>query len=243
MENNEMRYCNQCPNHCPENALKCGRGRNYFSRLDNPEEENREAEIREGEAREGGWHGHHGHGDGDEGREHGHHGHHDHGDGNEGREGGWHGHHGHGDGDEGGEGRRGRGPHLDQNDLYSMMRFCGHYLYHRSGSVHGAGQERILSILSEKESITQKELQSILKIQPGSMSEILSKLEEKGMISRKKDEEDRRKSVIELTDEGREAGSKAKHQPESELFGALDENEQEALRQLLRKLTDSWKDQ
>ena len=30
MEEKEMSYCNQCSNHCPETALKCGRGRNYF---------------------------------------------------------------------------------------------------------------------------------------------------------------------------------------------------------------------
>lgn len=262
MENKEMRYCNQCPNHCPEDSLKCGRGRNYFSRVDDPDtedhgEERREEcrshgreERREGRhshdeeyRREGGWHGH-----GGEGKKGDWHGHGD----KDGKKGGWHGHggesrkeggwHGHGSEEEGGERRRGGGPHLDQNDLYSMMRFCGHYLYHRSGSDQGAGQERILSILSNKGSITQKELQTILKIQPGSMSEILAKLEEKGMISRKKDEEDKRKSIIELTEEGHKAGGQSKIQPKDQLFDALDEGEQEALKQLLVKLTDSWKD-
>lgn len=26
----EMQYCDQCDNHCPANALKCGRGRRHF---------------------------------------------------------------------------------------------------------------------------------------------------------------------------------------------------------------------
>ena len=33
MEEKELKYCNQCPNHCPETALKCGRGKEFFSQM------------------------------------------------------------------------------------------------------------------------------------------------------------------------------------------------------------------
>lgn len=63
----------------------------------------------------------------------------------------------------------------EQDDLYNILRACGHHLYHRFGK--DMGQGRILAILSERESITQKELQEMLRIQPGSATEILTKLE------------------------------------------------------------------
>lgn len=132
-------------------------------------------------------------------------------------------------------------PFWRKDDLYSRMRSCGHYLYHRFGREMGQG--RILAILSEQKSMTQKELQEILQIQPGSVSEILTKLEEKGMILRKKDEEDKRRVVLELTDAGREASAACKKQEEQRrhLFDALDESEKEQLNQLLGKLLESWR--
>lgn len=88
--------------------------------------------------------------------------------------------------------------------------------------------------------MTQKELQEVLQIQPGSMSEILAKLEEKGLIVRNKDDEDKRRSVLTLTEAGRES-VKEIQENEKPLFGALDENEQEELKKLLGKLLESWK--
>lgn len=125
-----------------------------------------------------------------------------------------------------------------RDDLYGRMRACGHYLYHRSGS--GAGQGKILTILSRRENMTQKELQEMLQIQPGSMSEILAKLEEKGLILRKKDDKDKRRSVLSLTGAGREYVREIREN-EKPLFDALDDNEQEELKKLLGKLLESWK--
>ena len=60
------------------------------------------------------------------------------------------------------------------------MRQSGHYLFHHGGN-EAYGQVRILRILSEADGISQKELQQKLAIKPGSASEILNKLEEKGL--------------------------------------------------------------
>lgn len=144
------------------------------------------------------------------------------------------------------EHKRGRrhkhGPELsyEQDDLYNILRACGHYLYHRFGK--DMGQGRILAILSERERMTQKELQEMLRIQPGSATEILAKLEEKGMIRRKRDERDKRCCIIELTEEGCEAFNKRKRQEgeRASLFSSLDEAEQEELKRLLCKLLAGW---
>ena len=55
-----------------------------------------------------------------------------------------------------------------------------------------ASQQRILIILNEVGSITQRDLTMRLGIQPGSASEILSKLENAGLIQRAISETDRR---------------------------------------------------
>ena len=42
----------------------------------------------------------------------------------------------------------------------------------------------------------------MLHIQPGSMSEIVTKLERKGLISRSRDTEDNRKVILSITEQG-----------------------------------------
>ncbi len=133
----------------------------------------------------------------------------------------------------------GRTNGYDRDDLYSVMRSCGRYLYHCAG--RGAGQGRILAILLERKSMTQKELMELLQIQPGSMSEILTKLEEKGLILRRRDEEDRRRSVLELTDAGTElALHQARYSEGRPSFDVLTEDEQEELKGMLVKLLENW---
>lgn len=39
MEKQIPQNCNQCPNACPRDALKCGRGKAYFQRLESGEEQ------------------------------------------------------------------------------------------------------------------------------------------------------------------------------------------------------------
>lgn len=218
MTDRNHNYCTQCPNQCPVTDLKCGRGRNYFARQGILVEDNHAHEHDYEHNHEHDHEHRHGHD-----REHNHDHDHEHG----------HGHkHGHG---------HGRDFFCDQDDLYSLLRTCGHYLYHRFGK--NMGQGRILAILSERESMTQKELQEMLRIQPGSATEILTKLEEKGMIRRKRDQEDKRRCIIELTEDGREAFNSRRQQEEerSQLFASLDETEQEELKKLIRKLLESWK--
>lgn len=128
MSNMEITNCNQCPNQCPKDALKCGRGRRYFEQL-----ENAAGDI--GESKEGGYgraEGRHGHGEG----------HFDHGSGRQ--------QHG---------GREGGGGHARPEDLYGLMRACGHYLHHSYGERRGDdGDRQLFAALDEAEQNTLKEL-------------------------------------------------------------------------------------
>lgn len=118
MENNKITNCNQCPNQCPADALKCGRGRHYFEQLENPEGFKMDEK------------GEHGHGEG-HGENHGHRESHGHGE-------------NHGHGHKEGHGR--------SDDLYGLMRGCGHYLHHNSGGHQEAGGENgLFAALDEGE--------------------------------------------------------------------------------------------
>ena len=209
--------CPQCSNHCPFDALQCGRGRKYLESLQS-EEQSIGIETGTKRTEEQVDHDHiHGRGR-HRGRNHEH-----------------------------GRHRRGFGQRRAQcdciensDDLYGLLRICGHMLNHRGGERNG--QRRIISIVSNYEEIGQRELQEMLQIQPGSMSEILSKMENKGLIQRIKDEEDKRKIIIRLTEEGRvHVHEHHKSQKKRDLFGALDDEQQEELKKLLKLLLADWK--
>lgn len=146
----------------------------------------------------------------------------------------------------GGRGFHRGGPHgqefetfMEKDDLSGLMSRCGHYLYHHPGRKRGQG--KILRILSQREEMTQKELQDILEIRPGSMSEIVSKLEGRGMLERIRDEQDKRKVILRITKDGKAEGmEKTRHEIERELFRSLSEEEQNTLRELLKKLLEDW---
>ncbi len=151
---------------------------------------------------------------------------------------------GHGYGHRPDNGRGWRGGHGFEaeasDDLYALMRACGHILYHQGG--RKSGQGRILRILSHCEAMSQRELQEVLGIQTGSLSEILAKLENAGFIERERDEADRRRSVVRLTPAGRNRAEECCRNGErQDMFSALDEGQREQLKKLLTILLADWK--
>lgn len=104
-------------------------------------------------------------------------------------------------------------------------------------------QSRILIILLENKEVSQRALTKHLGIQPGSVSEVLKKLEDNGLINRLASEDDRRTSILSLTAEGEEAAKKAlshKDQLYNEMLEVLDEKDKQELLTLLEKLNDDW---
>ncbi|MBD5150000.1 MAG: MarR family transcriptional regulator [Oscillibacter sp.] len=128
-------------------------------------------------------------------------------------------------------------------DLAESLEHTGRLLSHCLGKRRGQG--RILRILCQQEQMSQKELQDILHIQPGSMSEIAAKLENRGLIVRGRDDADKRKILLSITDEGRtwvsQRDDAAIRQQRAELFSSLSQEEQDTLRTLLERLSADWK--
>lgn len=124
---------------------------------------------------------------------------------------------------------------LNLRDLNYMMRL----LYEGKAS-----QKRILIILNESGAMTQRDLTERLGIKPGSASEILSKLENAGLIVRTQNKADRRTTDICLTDSGRELAAEALAQRQKrheEMFSCLTGEESQELLSLLEKICADWK--
>lgn len=133
-------------------------------------------------------------------------------------------------------------PHADRDDLAGKFERCGRLLSHCLGTRRGQG--RILRTLLQRGEMPQKELQDLLGIQAGSMSEIAAKLEDKGLIVRVRSEKDRRKVSLSITEQGRAWAAQGDEahilRRRAELFSALTPEEQAALESLLDKLSADW---
>lgn len=124
------------------------------------------------------------------------------------------------------------------DSLGALLDRCGHIFAHRVGGKN-RGQDNVLALIAQHPGISQKELAEALSIQPASVSELIRKLERKGLILREKDERDLRSIRVRLTDEGQALLAKpAEEMPDP--FQALSQEEQEQLRRLLEKLLADW---
>lgn len=206
----ESAHCPLCPRACSIDGLGCGRGRAHFSGEGSADSFARQ-DYGEGGGHHHSRHDHH----------HDHHGHH-------GRHHDCDGHH------HGRHEKHGHSPCPDDGSLLSLFARCSHTL-RRAGGKHVA-QERVLRILARQEDgMGQRQLQELLGIQSGSLSELVSKLEGKGLLTRVRDEADKRNVTLLLTDAGRAAvGPEERPDP----FAVLSGEEQEMLRALLQKLLD-----
>ncbi len=78
---------------------------------------------------------------------------------------------------------------------------------HREDHAFPFPVERMLSVLEKNDGATSRELCEILDVRPSSLSELIGKMEELGLVTRRASEEDKRAAQVLLTDGGREAAS------------------------------------
>lgn len=123
--------------------------------------------------------------------------------------------------------------------LFALLGKLGRIGY--GGFTGKSSQNRILHILSNSECMTQRELTERLGIQPGSVSEVIKKLESAGLIVRRSNSEDRRTVDILLTDAGKARLAETRSQSDHLPFDALSEEEKQQLLTLLEKLVQHWR--
>lgn len=123
---------------------------------------------------------------------------------------------------------------INLRDLGHMIRF----LFEGKGS-----QKRILIILYETGGMTQRELTERLGIQPGSVSEVIGKLQNAGLIQRSLSRTDHRTTDIQLTETGWIQAKEAARQRRlrhQEMFSCLTEEEKNTLLEISEKLNAYW---
>ena len=128
--------------------------------------------------------------------------------------------------------------------LLHGLGYCGHYLhYHRGGR---SGQSPMLCVLANNGgSMSQQELGLYFELKPGSLSEVLSKLEDDGLIVRTRDERDRRQLNVHLTPAGQERAEselKATARFHDECFTCLTQEEQLQLASMLDRIKIHWEE-
>lgn len=121
------------------------------------------------------------------------------------------------------------------------LRGCGHFLHYRMGGK--SGRRRIFHILLERDELQQRELQEILGIQSGSLSEILFKIEADGDIEKTKCEKDRRNYNLRLTPKGNEKAIQMEQVYEEkveQLLSCFTKEQTEDLLEMLDVLLEHW---
>ncbi|MBQ5412840.1 MAG: MarR family transcriptional regulator, partial [Oscillospiraceae bacterium] len=99
----------------------------------------------------------------------------------------------------------------------------------------------MLHILSEEDGITQKVLAQKMHIRPQSLTGVLEKLEDKGLIRRQRSETDKREQNVFITDEGKKLSADLTAKRDritEELFSILSDEEKAELYRLLTKVAD-----
>lgn len=137
--------------------------------------------------------------------------------------------------------------HYNEIDMNGKLIINLRELSHTMRSLYeGKGsQKRILIILNEVGAITQQALTKRLGIQPGSVSEVIAKLESAELITRTPNEIDHRTTDIALTEKGKRLALEAMEQREqrhTEMFSCLSEDEKTQLLLLLEKIHEDWKE-
>lgn len=126
--------------------------------------------------------------------------------------------------------------------IVMQLRECGHFLHYRMGGK--AGKIRILIALSEHQELLQRELQSILDVQSGSLSEMIIKMETDGFIEKIKSEKDGRNFVLRLTAKGHALAEYLKREYENrinKMMSCFSENQLEELHNMLGEMIAHWR--
>ncbi len=99
----------------------------------------------------------------------------------------------------------------------------------------------VLGFLAERDGIAQQELGDICGVDPNNLVLLLNELEAEGFVQRRRDPQDRRRHIVEITEPGRAAfrrGERVREGVEDVVLARLDAEERETLRRLLAKALD-----
>ncbi|AET67581.1 transcriptional regulator [Desulfosporosinus orientis DSM 765] len=132
----------------------------------------------------------------------------------------------------------------DSLKLYTALHRLGRQLHrcaHRVGrGDHYREQSRLLLLISENDGVIQRDLAEEMDVRPSSMTEMLAKIEQLGLIERRQDEKDQRVMHIYLTEQGKNAAMESQGATKAMtdvLFGGMSEEELSQMLTLSEKLS------
>lgn len=129
-----------------------------------------------------------------------------------------------------------------ESRIMKDLGYFGHFLHLHAGGRSGK-QHMLERILDEGGTISQRLLQDTVPISSAALSEVLTKLESEGLITRTRSQSDKRQLDVSLTENGQVeaklcAEKRAKF--EAEAFSVLTEDEEGQLLDMLDRLMAHW---
>ncbi len=112
-------------------------------------------------------------------------------------------------------------------------------------ATRGQGRGRMLGLLHDHGEMSQSQIASRLGIRPQSLSEMLAKADADGVIVRRQSTEDKRQTLVSLTELGQsrvEAFRENHRRQAAEFLAPLTDDEKNALAEILRKLIEAKKE-
>lgn len=102
-----------------------------------------------------------------------------------------------------------------------------------------SSQSEIMRIIHRQGPKTQKQLAEKLDIRQASLSEVIAKMEDNGLVTKTRDQKDHRVTVIDLTEKGLETtltNREKHHRQRDEMLSCFTTDEKKQLAQMLEKL-------
>lgn len=133
---------------------------------------------------------------------------------------------------------------LLSHQIIKQLRLCGHFLHYKIGGGR-VGRKRILTLLSENQELLQRDLQDMLGVQSGSLSEMIIKMEADGLVEKVRSQKDGRQLVLRLTPEGlaqAEAFKEKYDEQVEKMMCCLSDEQMHELHKLLDITVTHWKE-
>lgn len=134
----------------------------------------------------------------------------------------------------------------DNLELYRVLLRVSHLLRHGHGEPElnmAPGQQRVLTVLSRHGSMPQSDILEEMGLARATLSELLTRLEEKGLVERTRSKADRRAIVVSLTKKGKTASAKIVNLESDiadEVFAPLSDAQKDDMKSMLDAMLQSW---
>lgn len=131
---------------------------------------------------------------------------------------------------------------MEDVELLKLLNECAHYLHYKKPAYRG--RSKALHHLIDEGALSQRKLMERMDIKAGSMSELLHKMEADGLIERKRDTNDKRNVLVNITEYGKQQLScydDERKQRAEDTFEVLSSGEKDELADMLSRMLADWK--